>query len=424
MLYPDLNAPIYLGTADNAAQGEPARATQQLSFEFIVLSILGFKILVGTPFVWQSQPSLAAVSEFQLLFDDPAVGPTLTSRPGLGSVNDYFLERESDTRLAKQLTLRPTSAFIAEQPGKSALNWQRYIGPQMRVEPRIDSVERLFRGLIVEDAEALSDGGSIRRLAEFGFGAKFSHRGRDLADYHMMSLADRSARNHFSRATVEDEILSADVTFGSIDKLLTRTTALYQLANGGAHNASLFTKPDISRAMRHQVDRPVIDRWSVSPMNPYLFAAVMNGIGVRQIAWIALSDIRIAQIVSTHNPLRSFAMYYREYLANRLFDWCAKNNLPTFAEAVRILRYELLFDEQWKWLEPVSKLPDRRFDSTIAGVVGGAFGAPFGLDPLRVGSAVRTIVDSSYKIIDGLGFMDTIRLRALLRRYLSEVGLV
>jgi hypothetical protein len=80
-------------------------------------------------------------------------------------------------------------------------------------------------------------------------------------------------------------------------------------------------------------------------------------------------------------------------------------------------------EDKWEILEPISRLPDRRFDSTIAGVVGAAAGIHFGINPLRAHSAVRTLVDTSYRVIDGLGFFDVIRLRAMLKRYLHAIGL-
>ncbi|WP_146618696.1 hypothetical protein [Rhodoplanes elegans] len=424
MLYPNTQAPIYMGTADNAAQHSDPTAEKRLIFEVVVLSIMGFRTFLGTPFLWQSQPSLSVVTSYQAAFDDPSIGPSLTSRPGMQTADDYFREREADTSLPKALNLRPNSAFAAEQPGASALDWRSLIGPKIRVVPRYGSVETEFKALVLKDTEALRDRRSIRQVSAVGFSAPFSCRGRNLTDYHMLSLAERSYRGHFSRATIEDELVKSGLQVGSLNAALARTTALYQLANGLAHRASLFTSSTLFSVMPSQSELPVIHRWSVSPMNPYLFAEVLNTIGVKQSSWISISESKISQICTTYNPLRLFALYYREHLTDQLYQWQESTGLPTFWEAKRRLSWSLLRDNEWSILDPISKLPDRKYDSMIAGVAGVAVGAPFGADPMRSFSAARTVAQTGYSVIEALPFFDALRLRANLKRYVHEIGLI
>ena len=75
-------------------------------------------------------------------------------------------------------------------------------------------------------------------------------------------------------------------------------------------------------------------------------------------------------------------------------------------------------------MEPLSRLPDRKFDSLVAGLGGAAIALPFGINPIKANSWAKAFVDTSYRVIEGIGFFNTIRFRAVLRRYLREVKLI
>ena len=85
----DFESPIYLGTADDAVQAGANYTKENLIFEFTVLTILGFKTVVGTPFLWQSHATLGAVEERRDLFDG-TTGLTFGGRPETSSVEEYF----------------------------------------------------------------------------------------------------------------------------------------------------------------------------------------------------------------------------------------------------------------------------------------------------------------------------------------------
>jgi hypothetical protein len=268
MFTSDAGAPIYLGTADNALQSEPAQAEERLAFEHNVLIALGHIVLVGTPFVWQSPATLALVARNQLLLERPLPGLRLTSREGVATAGDYFAQRASDTRLFDRLELRPESPFLVEQPGALPLNWRNVIGPSVQVVPRISSVEQRFRSLVVHDAETSGNGRSIRDLSSISLGAKLSRRGRNRTDNILTALSERSLADHFSRAIVEDELLRHDVGVDLLSDTLHRTTALYQLACAAAHGAFLFTSPGVAGRVPLEHDYPVLGPRTISPATP------------------------------------------------------------------------------------------------------------------------------------------------------------
>lgn len=301
----DVGAPIYLGTADNALQSEPAQAEERLAFEHNVLIALGYTVLVGTPFVWQSPATLALVARNQPLLERPLPGLRLTSREGVATAGDYFAQRASDTRLFDRLELRPESPFLVEQPGAVPLDWRNVIGPSVQVVPRISSVEQRFRTLVVHDAETSGNGRSLRDLSSISLGAKLSRRGRNRTDYILTSLSERSFAGHFSRAIVEDEFLHHDVGAALLSVALQRTTALYQLACAAAHGAFLFTSPEVARGVPLEHNYAVLGPGTISPANPYLFASVLECLGVPPRAWARLDPLTLVQMTHTANPLRT-----------------------------------------------------------------------------------------------------------------------
>ena len=141
----DFDAPIYLGTADDAAQECHFSAEISLNFEITVLTILGFKTIIGAPFLWQSWATLIAVDQRIKLFDN-LVEPRLGGRQDTFTLSDYFYQRKQDTKSLSNLTLRHNSPFRSESPGWVKLNWQNQIAPTTQVDPRIESVEKIFRG--------------------------------------------------------------------------------------------------------------------------------------------------------------------------------------------------------------------------------------------------------------------------------------
>jgi len=246
MFTSDLGAPIYLGTVDNVLQSDPKRAEERLTFEHNVLTLLGHRVLVGTPFVWQSRATLALVARNQPLLERDLPGLRLTSREAVATAGDYFAQRASDTRLFDRLQLRPESPFLLEQPGATPLDWRNLIGPEVKVVPRIASVEQKFRALVARDVEPGDDVRSLRDLSWGALGAQFSAAGRGRTEYNMSALVERSLDGHFSRAVVEDEYLRRGADPKLLSATLARTNALYQLASAAAHGAYLFTSSSIA----------------------------------------------------------------------------------------------------------------------------------------------------------------------------------
>lgn len=430
-----IEAPIYLGTADNALQSNPSGAEERLAFEHNVLVTLGHTVLVGTPFIWQSRATLALVARNQPLLERGLPGLRLTSREGVATAGDYFAQRASDTRLFDSLELRPESPFLVEQPGAVPLDWRNVVGSTVQVVPRISSVEQRFRALIINDAEASVDGSTIRDLSARSLGARFSVRGRNRTDYVLTSLSERSLAGHFSRAIVEDEFLRHNADLTLLNAALRRTTALYQLACATAHGASLFTSSDVARRVPREHGYPVIEPWTISPANPYLFAHVLACVGVQPKAWARLEPLTLITLTQTANPLHAFVLRYKDAVTRRALNWLASGALPSFEDAVSVLRNDLLLGDRWRSLEIVSRLGRSRSAPYLAGAVGASvvasstagvalLGGQLVLgSAIGTGKAIKDIAKLAADVRDDIPFLDLLRMRGQLRSYLGMIGL-
>lgn len=436
MFNSDPGAPIYLGTADNVIQSDPARAEERLTFEHNVLTLLGHQVLVGTPFIWQSQATLALVARNQPLLERNLPGLRLTSREAVATAGDYFSERASDTRLFDRLHLRPESPFLLEQPNATPLDWRNLIGPEVKVVPRSGSVEQRFRALVVRDAEPSSDAQSLRELSWVALGGQFSVAGRGRTEYNMTALTERTLDGHFSRAVVEDEYLRRGADHNLLTATLARTNALYQLASATAHGAYLFTSNNIARRIPIEHEQPVIGPWTVSPANPYLFAHVLACIGIQPRSWARLDPLQLIRVVTHSNPLMSFIVRYREVVLRRTMEWQYDGLVPTFNNAVAIFQSDLLRGDKWRSLEIIARLGRAKTAPYIVGAAGTAILLPAaaGAGALgyslaagsgwAIGKAVKDFAKLAADLRDDISFFDTLRTRDELRRYARELGLV
>lgn len=418
----DLNPVIFLGTADGAIQ-DHAKCRETLRLELAVLSILGYRAAIGTPFLWQSPATLDAFGSSHQLFDSPG-GPLLTGRAETPTVAEYFYRRQHDTQGVRNLSLAPNSPFKTEHPGAVPIDWQREIAPATMIAPRNGSVETDFKTLFLQDTSITSSAESIFHLTQYSHAAAYSAAGRNRADSVLNRTAETVFHQHFSRAAVEDRLLRSGLDGDLRQPLLRRTSALYQAANGRAHSGVLFTIPEVAHQLRSIQDLLVISKLSVNPMNPYLFVELLRVLGVSPAAWATADPASLAEAVNTQNPLRMFADIYKNYLTVRLFDWSRRKVVVPFGHALQDLTKALLRQGDWRRLETVAPLSGRKFDSLFAGVAGGGIGLAIGANPFTVGGAARQVVEFGYKFLDGFSLFEVLSMRRTLRRYLKEIGLI
>lgn len=418
----DINPVVFLGTADGAIQDQ-ARCRDTLRLELAVLSVLGYRAAIGTPFLWQSPATLDAFGSSRVLFDS-AGGPLLTGRAETPTVAEYFYRRQHDTQGVRNLSLAPNSLFKTEHPGAVPIDWQREIAPSTKIVPRNGSVETDFKTLFLQDASITSGAASIFHLTQSAHAAAYSAAGRNRADSVLNRTAETVFHQHFSRAAVEDRLLRSGLDGRLRQPLLRRTSALYQAANGRAHSGVLFTTPDVAHQLQSIQDLFVVSQLSVSPMNPYLFVELLRLLGVAPTAWAAADPINLAAAANTQNPLRMFADIYKNYLTVKLFDWSRRRVVVSFGHALQHLTKALLRNDDWRRLEIIAPLSGRKFDSLFVGVAGGGVGLAMGVNPFTVGGAARQVVEFGYKFLDGFSLFEVLGMRRTLRRYLKDIGLI
>lgn len=413
---------IYLGTADNAIQ-RGRNPDINLAYELTILSILGLKPIVGAPFIWQSVSTLKAVERRKNLFFQEA-GPSLSGRPNTKTASDYFSQREQDTRQSSVLHLRPDSPFYVERPGALPLDWKKNIAADVRVKPRSGSVEEYFRYLFFDDIDAPISPLSIGASTLKGLGGEFSNSGKSYADYLFSKIGESAYENHFSRASVESSFLQSEMRINKLGVVLDRTSALYQVANGIAHDSVLFTTPYISSLIPRDINLSVINMYSIHPFNPYLFGDVLNALGVDKYSWVKAGDVEIIKAIYTASPLRLFVQIYYHRLICYLLEWNKRGVAPSYKQAVNILRKDLLLNNDWRSFEAISSLPKRKSDGFSANILGRGIGNSLNLDPSATGSLAKLSIDYSYNLIEQMSFFNILKLRRELRKYLIDLDLI
>jgi hypothetical protein len=412
---------VFLGTADGTID-DGSVSVSSLEMEIRILSVLGYQTALGAPFLWQSRPVLPAFQGSRALFDAEA-GPRLTGRSATPTIGDYLEQRSSDTHGASGLLLTADSLFRAEQPSEDNRELARKLAPYARIVPRAGSVEGAFKSLFLQDTSIGGDGESISVIVNRWLASRFSETGRRRAQDILSRASDKVYSEHFSRAAVEDSLLRSDLSGDAVREVLTRTSAIYQAANGLAHSRVLFTLPHVAAHLERIKDLLVISRCSVHPMNPYFFLDTLRPLGVTARHWTSVNGMSIVSATNTVNPLRAFAELYKQFFLVKLIDWSESGYQPSYSTAVRSFRRVLLRDDDRSKLERVLPLSQGRLPPLVIGTGAGMLGLAMGTDPIRSASTAKTIAEFGLKFASGFGLVETIALRKLLRSYLQSLKL-
>jgi len=179
----------------------------------------------------------------------------------------------------------------------------------------------------------------------------------------------------------------------------------------------------------------VLEPWTVSPANPYLFAHVLACIGIKPRSWARLDPFQLIRLMVAPNPLLSFIVRYRNIVLRRTMEWQYNGLVPHFEDAVAVFQNDLLVGDRWRSLEIIARVGRMKSAPYAVGALGAAVLLPVASAAgalgyqLAVGSGLatgKTIKDAAKfaaDLRDDISFFDTLRMRAELRRYASELGL-
>ena len=189
---------VFLATADSAIQPSMPRAQIQLERQIKALALMGYNVLIGTPFVWQSEVTRRAITHFEPLIEARVIG--LMGRPGISSATDYLHERLADTARVAALDLPPGSPFKAEVPREGAAVIAKHLDVVAPLIPRRASVEKIFIRSYL-DAFSLQTG-TLDQLIRRGLPTKYSQTAWNRAEALVNHLQCLPFQGHFSRAVV------------------------------------------------------------------------------------------------------------------------------------------------------------------------------------------------------------------------------
>jgi len=414
----NLNPVIFLGTADNAIQNIEVNWSKQLLLQFKVMTILGCTPIIATPFIWQSQYTLNAISSCRDLLELEK-GLKLIGKQNVETADEYYRLRVRETEVVKYFDIMESSPFKAEIPGATPLNWRKAVAPEIKLQYRPDSVETWFRRLFVEDTENYYDDLSIKSKSIELLSGKYSTIGRNKAEYLINKINERAINSHFSRAFVESAYFPT-YNHNGVRHIINRTSALYQAANSIANNSALFTTDKILKYLPRSVQITAISPSKVSPLNPYIFTDVFSTIGVKREAWCYLNGQTIEKIINTYNPLSEFVILYKNFFLERLFHYSEKGIVPSYNLIVKELRRDLFLNNEWEFIERILHV---NYSYTV-GILAAVAANHLGYNPITVGAGAKRVVDFAQNFFYKTSFIEILKMRKRLKRYLNEIRLL
>lgn len=323
---------IFLATADSAVHHNIRNYHSELALQIRLLTILGYEVVTGAPFVWQSSATREAFQSIAPLYEARLVG--LMGRPGVSSARDYLAERQADTSVIDCSTLPYSSPFRTEVPSFSAIDEARSIDCISSLIPRTGSVETLFQRFFMQDLNEEARKLSFRKTILNHLPTMFSAIARRRAEVVSLDLGQLPIRGHFSRATIQAALLSHELPESLIDSLCCRTTGLYHGANAIACDANLFTSYRFSPYVPDGISQA--HELSLSPWNPYLFMRVLQIFGISRSTIQSLSLQKLRRIVSEAGELQAFSMWYKSFIRSCIPTDC--NDCTTLRDYLSVLK--------------------------------------------------------------------------------------
>ncbi len=357
---------IFLATADSVIQQTYKKLSFDLMLQIKLLTLLGYEVVTGAPFVWQSDITRKAFISLAPLLEARVIG--LMGRQGIANASDYLSERQTDTETLKKLSLPIGSPFRSEIPSDSAMHDARSIDSIASLISRTGSVERIFQSLFIKDLNIDADKEALGLLIKNWFPTKYSNIARWRAEKLCTSLSMLPFRSHFSRAVIAAEALSDNIPKDLSDKINQRSTCLYHGANAIACDAKLFTLQEYAHLMPESIKYS--HQYSISPDNPYLFLQILNLFGISRVVIENLSIETLRKLSTENTEVFAFVNWYRSFLrkcTDKNRNCSNDSEINPFLKKVSEVRNETM--QKKMRYELIVDLEQERFDWFI-GVVG------------------------------------------------------
>ena len=301
---------VFLATADSVVQEWFPETRYEIIRQIKLLTLLGYEVVLGTPFVWQSKYTRHALDYFSPFVEANLI--RLMGRPGIRSASDYLAAREDDTKKIKLNSELGKSVFFDEVPTQTAKRIAYDIDKLSSLLQRRGSVERYFKDLFLNDLKISSKDTTLFGRIRTELPTRFSSFSWRKGEYIYNLLEELAFRGHFSRATIESMLISNHLPTHVIRSLNMRNTGLYHAANALACDSMLFTWAPFGEALPLEITN--VHQFSLSPVNPYLFEEALNIFGISKQVIDDLPLNVILSIVNSAPEVIAFVSWYKDFI--------------------------------------------------------------------------------------------------------------
>ncbi len=303
---------IFLATTDSVVQAWFPETRVELARQIKLLTLLGYEVVFGAPFVWQSQYTQAAIQDLAPLVEAKSLG--VMGRERVETASEYLKERQEDTSKLPVSILPTNSIFATEVPTANSIVLAKNLDSLSSLIPRQGSVEANFANLYLQDLSYMANlpislDSQIRTILP----TNFSLSARSKAEILTIILQDLPGKGHFSRAAIYISAVSNSIPPDLVKNINLRSTTLYHAANAIACSSTLFTWANIAVSVPANIK--YAHQYSIAPENPYLFQETLKIFGISP---QVIDNIPLETIIrlSTEEPeVDAFVKWYKKFIS-------------------------------------------------------------------------------------------------------------
>lgn len=328
---PTKNNRIFLATTDSVVHSWFPETRNEITRQIKLLTLLGYEVVFGAPFVWQSKHTQAAIQSLSPLVEAKLLG--IMGRQRVETATEYLKERQEDTSKLETSVLPTDHIFGTEVPTAESITLAKSLDTLSSLIPRKGNVETNFAELFLKDLsfmEGLPLDSHIRSILS----TNKSALARRTADCLSTRLKELTVKGHFSRASIYLAASDNSVPLELLTAINLRSTTLFHVANAIACDSTLFTWANIAVSVPPNIKS--VHQYSIAPENPYLLQETLKIFGVSPQLIDNISLKTIVRLTTEAPEVEAFVKWYKNFIST--CEVSGGNYASTASEAAPLLR--------------------------------------------------------------------------------------
>lgn len=301
---------IFLATTDSVVQAWYPETRNEITRQIKLLTLLGYQVVFGAPFVWQSKHTQAAIQTLSPLVEVKLLG--VMGRERVETATEYLQERQEDTSKLEASVLPTDHIFATEVPTTESIILAKSLDTLSSLIPRNTGVEANFADLFLKDLsymEGLPLDSYIRSILP----TNQSMLARRTADGLSTKLKDLTIKGHFSRASIYLSASDNSIPLELLEAINLRSTTLFHASNAIACDATLFTWANIAASVPPGIK--FAHQYSIAPENPYLLQETLKVFGVSPQVIDNIPLDTIIRLATEAPEVDAFVKWYKQFIS-------------------------------------------------------------------------------------------------------------